>query len=108
MRFEELTSRAREVRSLYAEWERQRDGRPWTTGELLTGFVGDVGDLAKLVQAHNGVRPGPDDLPAALGHELSDCLWSVLVLADELGIDLQAAFTSTIDELEHYVRDRLD
>ncbi len=103
-----MTSRAREVRSLYAEWERRRDGRPWTAADLMAGFTGDVGDLAKLVQAHNGVRPGPDDLPAALAHELADCLWSIIVLADELGIDLQTAFTTTMDALEHHVRDQLD
>jgi NTP pyrophosphatase (non-canonical NTP hydrolase) len=108
VRFEELASRAREVRSLYAEWERRRTGRPWTAGDLMTGFTGDLGELAKLVQAHEGVRPGPEDLAGALAHELADCLWSVLVIADEVGVDLQSAFTGTMDTLEHYVRARLD
>jgi NTP pyrophosphatase (non-canonical NTP hydrolase) len=52
-----------------------------------------------LVQASEGVRQ-VTNLDIALGHELSDCLWSVIILADRLGIDLQAAFTQTMDELE--------
>lgn len=43
----------------------------------MLGFLGDVGDLAKLVQGKAGVRPRPD-LDEALAHELADCLWSVL------------------------------
>ena len=38
---------------------------------------------------------GRDDL----AHELSDCLWSVLVLADHYDIDLATACTSTMDDL---------
>ena len=64
----------------------------------MLGLVGDVGDLAKLVQGKAGVRPR-DDLDAALAHELADCLWAVLTLADAYDVDLEAAFTSTMDEL---------
>ena len=41
-----------------------------------------------------------DDVDAKLAHELSDCLWSVLVLADKYGIDLATEFNKTMDELE--------
>lgn len=107
MDFAEMSGRAREVRALYAEWEVRRDGRAWSVTELMNGFTGDVGDLAKLIGAHTGSRPGPADLPAALGHELADCLWSVLVIADAVGINLEDAFTTTMDDLEHHVRSQL-
>jgi NTP pyrophosphatase (non-canonical NTP hydrolase) len=105
--FGEVARRAREIRALYAEWETRRDGHAWTAGDLMAGFVGDVGDLSKLVAAHAGRRPGPDDLQGALAHELSDCLWSVLALADALGVDLERSFTDTMDGLETYVREQL-
>ena len=108
MEFAEMQEQARTVRRLYAAEEARRYGRSWNDEELMLGFLGDVGDLAKLVQAHEGVRPGPEDLAGALAHELADCLWSVLVIADEVGVDLQSAFTGTMDALEHYVRARLD
>ena len=54
----------------------------------------------KLVMAKEGRREGPANLDAKLEHELADCLWSVLVLADAYGVDLERAFATTMDELE--------
>jgi NTP pyrophosphatase (non-canonical NTP hydrolase) len=97
-----LQDRALAVRRRYAALERQRYGREWTDEEIALGFVGDVGDLMKLVQARNGVRAIPD-ADARLAHELADCLWSVLVLADAYGVDLERAFVTTMDELERHI-----
>jgi NTP pyrophosphatase (non-canonical NTP hydrolase) len=96
-----LTLRARRVRDFYAKLETRRTGTPWTRAELAQGFVGDVGDLMKLVMAKEGRRTSEKpDLDAALAHELADCLWSILVLADAYQIDLEAAFLRTMRELE--------
>ena len=100
-----MQSRARAVRARYAEVEKASYGRSWTTEELMLGFLGDVGDLAKLVQGKAGVRPRAD-LDEALAHELADCLWSVLSLADAYGVDLGAAFTATMDGLEEHLAAR--
>ena len=93
---------AREVRRKYAAEEVRRYGRSWSREELMLGFLGDVGDLAKLVQGKEGVRPreGLDD---ALAHELADCLWSVMVLADAYDLDLETAFTDTMGELNAHL-----
>ena len=99
MDFQQMQARARAVRALYAEVEAAEYGRSWTTEEIMLGFLGDVGDLAKLVQGKAGVRPS-ENLDEALAHELADCLWSVLTLADAYDVDLAASFTSTMDELE--------
>lgn len=93
-----MQARALAVRALYARVEDERYGRRWTTEETMLGFVGDVGDLAKLVQGKAGVRPRAD-LGDALAHELADCLWSLLVLADAYDVDMPAAFDRTMDEL---------
>jgi NTP pyrophosphatase (non-canonical NTP hydrolase) len=67
--------------------------------------VGDVGDLAKLIQASAGVRK-IDDWEAKLGHELSDCLWSIMVLANKCGVDLEAEYSKNTKELiEHVSRE---
>ncbi|MFC6157697.1 nucleoside triphosphate pyrophosphohydrolase family protein [Kribbella jiaozuonensis] len=52
-----------------------------------------------LVMAVGGRRE-IDDARIRLGHELADCLWSVLVLADCYDIDLAAEFTRMTDELD--------
>jgi NTP pyrophosphatase (non-canonical NTP hydrolase) len=94
-----LTTRALQVRQRYAEAEQTRHGRPWTREELMQGFVGDVGDLMKLVMAKSGVRPA-DEVDRKLAHELADCLWSVLVLAKAYDVDLEKEFLATMTELE--------
>ena len=65
----------------------------------MEGFVGDVGDLMKLTMSKAGIR-NIEDVDNKLAHELSDCLWSILVLASKYNIDLEQAFMETMDELE--------
>jgi NTP pyrophosphatase (non-canonical NTP hydrolase) len=100
--FSGLTERALAVRQGYEEYERRTYGRPWSLEELTLGLVGDVGDLAKLVQAREGVR-AVDDAEARLEHELADVLWSVMVIAARCGVDLEAAFVGTVDELTDWL-----
>ncbi len=102
MDFQKLTDRAMSIRRLYEEKERELYGSPWTSEEIALGFVGDVGDLAKLIVAENGKRNIPDSR-SKLEHELADCLWSVIVLANLHGIDLEDAFLKTMDELENQI-----
>lgn len=97
--FATLSQRAMEVRARFAAFETARGGRPWTREEVMQGFVGDVGDLMKLVMAKSGIREIPDH-ERKLAHELSDCLWSVLVLARLYEIDLAKEFMTTMDELD--------
>nr|WP_199045452.1 nucleotide pyrophosphohydrolase [Dyella sp. ASV24] len=106
MQFGDLEKSALQLNELYEQLEIKRWGRVWTTTELALGFVGDVGDLAKLIQADAGIRD-IDDCKAKLGHELSDCLWSILVLANKCGIDLEAEFAKNTGELIEYVSGEL-
>jgi NTP pyrophosphatase (non-canonical NTP hydrolase) len=99
MNFQELIEQSRAIRIKYAELERNKYGREWTGEELTLGFVGDVGDLVKLVQAKEGIRD-TEDIDEALAHELSDCLWSIIVLADKYNVDLEKAFAKTMVELD--------
>lgn len=106
MKFSDLEKAALQLNELYEQLETRRYGRIWSTEELALGFVGDVGDLAKLIQAHNGVR-AIDDCHAKLGHELSDCLWSIIVLANKCGIDLEAEFVRNTGEIAAHVSGEL-
>jgi NTP pyrophosphatase (non-canonical NTP hydrolase) len=106
MNFSDLETSALRLNDLYEQLEIKMYGRAWTTEELALGFMGDVGDLAKLIQANAGIRK-IDDFKAKLGHELSDCLWSILVLADKCGIDLEAEYARNTSELVEYVSNEL-
>jgi NTP pyrophosphatase (non-canonical NTP hydrolase) len=99
MELAELSRRAMEIRARFAAQESARTGHPWSRAEIAQGFVGDVGDLMKLLMAKDGRRPAAD-LDAKLAHELADCLWSILVLARLCDVDLEPAFHRTMDDLE--------
>jgi len=103
---DDLKQAAIRVHDLYDELNSKVRGRVWTREEFMLGFVGDVGDLAKLVMAEEGARSVPGGR-AALGHELADCLWSVLILAHRYDIDLAAAFRHTMAELEQSITRQL-
>jgi NTP pyrophosphatase (non-canonical NTP hydrolase) len=102
MEFQILIDRAIEIRKQYEAQEKQLYGSAWTSEEIALGFVGDVGDLAKLIVAENGKRNIANS-KAKLEHELADCLWSVIVLAHQHGIDLETSFVNTMNELEKHL-----
>ena len=108
MNFTDAAAGARRTRELYRALERVRGSREWDLRDLFIGFQGDVGDLAELVGAYEGIRPGPDDLTAAIGHELADCLWSLFCIADATGVDLEAAYAALLETLETRVHRALD
>lgn len=107
MKFKELEESALALNDLYEKLEIKLYGRAWTTEELALGFVGDIGDLAKLIQANAGIR-NIDECKTKLGHELADCLWSVIILASKCGIDLEAEFSKNTKEIMERVYKELD
>jgi NTP pyrophosphatase (non-canonical NTP hydrolase) len=104
MKFQEAQELALQVRRLYDKYNRKSGNKPWGTTDLMSGFVGDVGDLSKIIMAKNGFRE-IDDADRKLAHELSDCLWCVFVLADKFKIDLESEFQKTMSELEQRIAD---
>ena len=101
-----LRKRAVDVRGRYAELEQAKYGRAWRREDVAMGFVGDVGDLMKHVMAQEGLRNMPDS-ERRIAHELADCLWSVLVLAEMYGVDLERAFVETMDDIERHIDEGL-
>lgn len=99
MLFSEISKRAIAIRNKYDQLNKTKRGVVWNEQQLMAGFVGDVGDLSKIIMAKHGLR-AMDDVDAKLAHELSDCLWSILVLAHKYNIDLSKEFMKTMDELD--------
>ncbi len=88
-----------QIRARFDEAALAEKRRPWTREEIMQGFVVDVGDLMKLTMAKRGSR-SVEDVDRKLAHELSDCLWSVLVLAQLHDVDLEREFLVTMAGLE--------
>ncbi len=106
MHLDELRDHALRVHDLYDRLNLHERGRVWTREEFMLGFVGDVGDLAKLVMAEEGAREVAGGRQA-LEHELADCLWSVPILSYRYGVDLEATFLRTMTELDRAISAKL-
>lgn len=102
--FNDLKKRALEIRSHYAELNRSEGQGAWSGKEYTMGFVGDVGDLVKLVMAKENLRH-IDGVDEKLAHELSDCLWSILVIAEAYHVDLEKEFIKAMDKLETRIKE---
>lgn len=102
----ELQQRAIEIRRRYYDLNRKDGHGLWGPKDYTMGLMGDVGDLAKIIMAKENMRR-MEDVDAKLRHELADCLWSLLVLADLYGIDLTDAFNQSMDELDDRVKKAL-
>lgn len=102
MNYEDLLKRAIEVRAKYDKLNQTKRNVTWNEQDLMAGFVGDVGDLSKIIMAKSGLRE-MDDIDNKLAHELADCFWSILVLADKCNIDLPSEFNKTMDSLDQRI-----
>ena len=91
MEFSDIVKKAKEIKIKYAKQNKKLGRKTWKATDYYQGFVGDVGDLGKLIMAKNNLR-FYKNINKKLAHELADCLWSLLVLADELEIDLEKEF----------------
>ncbi len=100
MTFDEAIEKARRIRKLYDELEERKYGKKWERKDLVLGFVHDVGDLVKTTMMLDGTREANPDTKHMFSHELSDCLWSVIILADKYEIDLKESFLENMHLLE--------
>lgn len=99
MEFKDIIKRAQEIQKAYRLFNKQQKYKVWGVSEYVQGFVGDVGDLMKLVMAKENFRHSTK-VDRKLAKELADCLWSTIIIAKELEIDLEKEFLSEMDELE--------
>lgn len=91
----DLMEQAEVIRLKYEEMH-ARSGEPsWGIRDYAMGFAGDFGNLQKLIMAKENLRK-IEDVDAKLAHELADCLWSVLVIANYYGLDLEKEFMNTM------------
>ncbi len=104
MDIDDMTRRAVEVRAKFSVYERDTYGQEWSTEDLVMGLMTDVGDLSAIVHRLEGRRPLRDADPRdELAHELSDCLWVLLVLADRYQIEVGQSFEHTMSGIEAWI-----
>jgi NTP pyrophosphatase (non-canonical NTP hydrolase) len=101
----DLMKRAEEIREKYEKLNALNGMEAWRIRDYAMGFVGDVGELQELVMAKENLRK-VDDVDAKLGHELADCLWSILVISNYYGVDLAKEFEKTMQMIEKRIEEK--
>jgi NTP pyrophosphatase (non-canonical NTP hydrolase) len=102
MELQKLINRAMDLRRQYEKKEKQLYGSPSTDEDIAQGFLGDVNNLVKLVNATHG-KGKIANSAEKLGPQLAHCLWSVIVLAKMYNVDLEQSFMETMDKLENHL-----
>jgi len=78
----------------------QANGGYWDELSLLARLTEEVGEVAREYNHRFGAkRKKASEGEAALEDELADVLWIVVCMANQQGIDLEAAFGRTMDKL---------
>jgi NTP pyrophosphatase (non-canonical NTP hydrolase) len=98
----DLQKRAVDIRHKYDKMAAKQGRAPWGSKERAMGFVTDMGELMELIMAKENLRD-VEDVDAKLAHELADCLWSILNIADYYNVDLEKAFATTMKELDERI-----
>ena len=98
----ELTILAEDIRQKYDKLNARDGHAKWGGKEYAMGFVGDVGDLLKIIMAKENLRH-MDNVDNKLAHELADCLWSILVITNHYGLDLEKEFLHTMEILTYRI-----
>lgn len=96
----------RRAAAAYASLDHVRLSRDWTFSELIAGATSDLGDVSRLLLTLDGTRPGSPDREA-IGRQLADLFWDIIVLADRVGIDLASVITSSMHELAEKVEEKV-
>lgn len=106
---DDLKKRALAVRDQYRELNSLNGEGHWGYREFAEALVGDVGDLMKMLQAKANLRPyTKGDLDEDIKHELSDCIWAIIAIADDLHIDLEESFKINMDKLSKKIESKLE
>ena len=89
----------REMQAVIDAWIAENGGY-WSELSLLARLSEEVGEVSREYNHRFGdKRKKASEDDATLEGELADVMWIVLCMANQQGIDLQAAFEATMDKL---------
>lgn len=94
-----MVDRANQILNYYAASDKIRLGHEMPRGEYVKSLFGDIGDLAKLTMAKDGLRD-IENVDIKLSREFADVLCALIFIAGKYDINLEKAFYEGMDELE--------
>jgi hypothetical protein len=103
--FSAAVERSVRIRELYHQLERQHHGKEWTVEEDALAFLTDAGLVGRLTMSQQGRWPTDEEPVPELQHKLGECIWWLMVLAQRMDIDIDAAFDAFLSKTENLLRD---
>jgi NTP pyrophosphatase (non-canonical NTP hydrolase) len=94
-----------ELQARLDAWIKQR-GRYWTPLSQYARLAEEVGELGRELNFRYGDKPrAAKDADGSIADELGDVLFVTILLANDLGIDLQATLLKTLEKYEGRLAD---
>jgi len=107
MEFREIIKKTKKVKRKYEKAAINNNEDLWNAKDYVQGFVGDVGDLSKYISLKFSKRK-VKDIDNKVKHELADCLWSIIAIADELGINLEKEYKINLEYINQRLEEKTD
>ena len=99
--FDQIKKLSLEIKKIYEQINQKDYHKKWRVEDYTMGMIGDCGDLCKLIMAKNKLRRTKSkDLDKDIEHELVDILWSLIVISEELGVDLEKSAITQLNRLK--------
>jgi hypothetical protein len=105
MLFSEAVSRSQKIREIYHRLELKHHGTEWTTEEDALAFLTDAGLVGRLTMARQGRWPTEHGEAHDLEHKLGECIWWLIVLAEQMEIDSESALESFLTKTEQQLKE---
>ena len=105
MEFREIIRETKKIKRKYERLAINKNEDLWDAKDYVQGFAGDVGDLAKYISLKFSKRK-TKDIDNKIKHELADCMWSIIAIADELGINLEREYKINLEYVAQRLREK--
>lgn len=97
----------KQVQSTVDQWIKAHGVRYFNELTNMAQLTEEVGEVARIIARRYGEQSEkPSDKEKDLGEELADVLFVVLCLANQTGVDLQAAFDKRMEAKTRRDHDR--
>ena len=97
--FDEIITRALEIRKKYHELERQHHGSEWTIEEDALAFLTDAGLVGRNIMSHQQRWP-KTNTELDLEHKIAESIWWLIILAERTDIDIKNAIDNFLSKTE--------
>jgi len=103
MNISEIIARSRKIREQYHQLEVEHHGSEWTIEEDALAFLTDAALVGRLTMSLQGRWPKENTVPE-LHHKLGETIWWVIILADRMGLNINAALNDFLIKTENLLK----